>query len=692
MKQIKTRLILMNLCIVAVSFFVVSCPIIWWEYNKLVHSSRNSAENTVRLARTDINLFFSRPEGIVQNVHEYLQTQPLSRETLELYFAALIKDQPDFSELYYSGTVPCRDGGFFYSSDHWLPGADYDQTQRPWFKSGQLNKGIAFSDPYMDMVTHSPVATVTHGLTIGNTFTGVIGLDMQLKKLTGMIENIRLTQSGFSYILDRNGNYITNSDQNKILKVNFFTDQGLAKYATGAAVDSLYMKMNTGTGKYLSISRISKESGWYFVTVGPTSELYSAIRTSIVEICILTVLSMLIALAVSIPIAGRIVKPIHMISEKFASISQGEGDLTQHIMVKNNDELGKLAYYFNVFLDKLSQIIMNIRKNTEELIAGGNDLAENTQTTAAAINEITANIASARTQLKNEAVSVDKVHGSVQIINTTVGELGNHISVQLGSIEYSSAAVEEMVESIASITKMVEQLDANYSELVSAARGGKIMLEEVNSKVGLVIKSSNDLQETNALINNIAHQTNLLAMNAAIEAAHAGSAGSGFAVVADEIRMLAEKSSAQSKATKETLKKMIEMINQTNSSTNKTSTVFNDILERINKLTDIEQQIDTATKEQSAGSNEILKSLTAMKDNSRSVQESEKTIASLTEEVNAEIGSLRDINANLNAGMEEITIGSQNINKAVTDISEQSIKNHTTIALVNTEIERFKID
>ena len=218
------------------------------------------------------------------------------------------------------------------------------------------------------------------------------------------------------------------------------------------------------------------------------------------------------------------------------------------------------------------------------------------------------------------------------------------------------------------------------------------MLEEVNNRVDQVTKNSADLQETNALISNIAHQTNLLAMNAAIEAAHAGDAGSGFAVVADEIRSLAEKSSSQSKTTNGVLKKMVETIKQTSDSTNKAAEVFGDILDRIEKLTELEQRIDTAMKEQSTGSRDILQSLSVMKETSSNVEESGKTIKEITTAMSTEVTLLQNASTAMLAGMDEIAQGSQEINKAVTEISDMSIKNHDNITLVNKEIAKFKTE
>ena len=156
--------------------------------------------------------------------------------------------------------------------------------------------------------------------------------------------------------------------------------------------------------------------------------------------------------------SNTVIGPIRTITNKFAAISAGDADLTQHIKITTHDELGNLSNYFNIFLDKLSLIVENIRKNTKDLANGGHVLSANAQATAAALNEITANITSARTEIGKITKSVNSTHESMQKVNTTITELDNRIQLQFNSIEQSSASVEEMVGNIESVTKLVHSI------------------------------------------------------------------------------------------------------------------------------------------------------------------------------------------------------------------------------------------
>ena len=243
MRSIKNKITFMSVCIVTIASFIIACPVILLEYAKLSQTIQNTSEQTIDLTCANINNSLLRPVTIVKNVHDYILTQPDSKIDLETYLEKLIHDESEFSELYYSGTQPYKDGGFFYASDRWVPDADYDQTQRPWFLAGKSKDGISFSKPYIDIVTNALVATVTYGVKNEGVFQGVVGLDMRLTTLTKNIDKTKLTSSGLSYILDADGNYITNPDQNKILKINFFNDLKLEKYKNTTKKNKTYITL-----------------------------------------------------------------------------------------------------------------------------------------------------------------------------------------------------------------------------------------------------------------------------------------------------------------------------------------------------------------------------------------------------------------------------------------------------------------
>lgn len=189
MKSIKLKLILANVGIVLFSVLLITLPVIVIQYNSQMEETADDAEDKIMQGHTQINLFMQEPISIVHTVSHYLNTHPDNQEAVEEYFEQLLKGKGNFSELYYAGAVPVKDGGFFWANDRWQPPSDYDQTTRAWFKAGQRTQSgdITVSDPYLDSVTNSMVAALSTSVKKHGSFGGVVALDMQLKDLNALV-------------------------------------------------------------------------------------------------------------------------------------------------------------------------------------------------------------------------------------------------------------------------------------------------------------------------------------------------------------------------------------------------------------------------------------------------------------------------------------------------------------------------
>ena len=372
-------------------------------------------------------------------------------------------------------------------------------------------------------------------------------------------------------------------------------------------------------------------------------------------------------------------------------IAKGGGDLTKRIEVKSDDELGQLAGHFNGFQGALADLVREVQQTTQTLGEIGTDLSATMEQTASAAVEISANVESVKRRTVDQSAGATESSATLERISQNVKDLTAVIERQAESVANSSASIEQMVANVISVTRNVERMGTEYLKLIDSAGNGRTMLDKTMGDVKRIAERSERLRDANALIASIAAQTNLLAMNAAIEAAHAGSAGLGFAVVADEIRKLAENAARQSKAIAIDVREISGAITDVVGSSDATASSFTAVVGQIEQLHALEEEIKLAMTEQSAGSSQVLDSLNLINEVTAEVRRGAEEMREGTDAVLGEMGRLLNASVEIESSMTEIAQGANEVSKASNAVADLAVKNRDGISAVAERMGRFKV-
>jgi len=280
---------------------------------------------------------------------------------------------------------------------------------------------------------------------------------------------------------------------------------------------------------------------------------------------------------------------------------------------------------------------------------------------------------------------MEQILGGLDSLNTNIG-------IQADSVAQSSAAIEEMLANIRSVTETLVKNTNNINSLAGSSEAGRTDLQKVSQDIQEIARESEGLLEINSVMQNIASQTNLLSMNAAIEAAHAGESGRGFAVVADEIRKLAENSGKQSKIISAVLKKIKTSIDAITKSTGIVLERFGTIEHEVDTVSSQETHIRNAMEEQKVGSRHILDAVTRLNEITGEVKSSSSQMAATSREVLQQSKRLKSISGEVAEGMDNMTQSSDMITNAVAKVHEISRENRENINELSAEISRFKVE
>lgn len=383
---------------------------------------------------------------------------------------------------------------------------------------------------------------------------------------------------------------------------------------------------------------------------------------------------------------------LDLLAERLGLLADGKRvDLTMTLELLNYDGIGRTAAAFNAFARELRTLITEVREATNSLDEVCADLGGRGLAVESSLGEIVESVADIGTQIEDEASSAEESAESLRSIDAGLERLHSSVERQAESVAAGSSSVEEMLASIQAVSTSVEKVEQSYERLLSSSAEGMRRLDEVSAKAGSVEEKSRQLDDTNAIIAQIASRTNLLAMNAAIEAAHAGEAGAGFSVVADEIRALAERSALQSRDVKKAIVEMRNGIDAIVTATASAREGFAEVGGLIGEVTRFEQEIRASLGEQAEGGRLIRESLGAMRDDTADVRGGAGHMAEAGRSVLQRMDRLLSIAASTRSRAESIASDAGRIREGFAGVTALIEVTTSAIARLNGLTGRFKV-
>lgn len=698
--------LLRAITITIISIVAVICAVVGFQlYKKNIAQFDEFTEQQFSNIERSINLFIRNGKNTVTMLAEnpavknadetlynytgerkdivYTHDSKTKQDITEL-FARMDKNYEEFKEIY-MGT---RWGGFVTSwTEEYQQG--FDPRNRPWYKNAVEANGKVIITPVYISTDGSPVVALAQTIKDPKgAFLGCMGLDLDLTDLASRIGSIRIGKSGYCMLMQNDGLILADpkhADSNlKILK------------ETGIPAFNEIDKMKEGSafimldGKTWKVSVFSlPEVNWKVALLIEQDEILSLFYTLLKNMILIGLFMFVLYFTLAFIFAGALKRYFKRLEIVFGKIASG--DLTDRLAVKKNNEVGRIMMNLNTAIENNHTMICLLKDEADKMNSIGSQLSSSMEETAAAIKQIGENVKGVKEKAMSQAAGVTETVATVEQINGRLSRLVSSIEMQTESINESSVVITRMAENTVKIAKTLDQNNELIKTVYGQTKVGKDGARTANEIVKQIAEKSASLLEASQIIQNIASQTNLLAMNAAIEAAHAGESGKGFAVVADEIRKLAEGSNLQGKQIAAVIKETTEIIHDITEAGSRAEKTFIDVYNLVSQISEKEDSILEVMREQEENGKHVLDAIKRINDVTSEIDSASAEMLEGGNQIGQEMQKLAEITLETTDSMNEIASGADQITIAVKEVSDITQKNKASIENLSNEVSKFKV-
>ncbi|AQS60237.1 methyl-accepting chemotaxis protein [Desulforamulus ferrireducens] len=598
MKSLKVKLALFIAAILIASNGILAFLSVT-TISKEMNQTISDKTQTLNLALQDtINTFLATASNTVNSLSNAPEVKSYNKEQMLLIFRSLQEANKNYLNIYFGDL---EGNLMMYPVAELPPG--YDARAKDWYKGAKEQDKLIFTEVYIDTGSKKQVISVVAPVKDHQgQFIGVVGLDLSLEELNAMINQQKLGQTGYSYIVDTNGKILIHPHADRIGED--IADRNYVKNAL-AGKSGLEQYIDSDGSKKIAYYSIIPLTNWGLFVTQTEAEAFKAVGYIKKDIGLATLVILAVAVLITTLVARNLVRTIASIEQSAGLVAQG--DLTQSIAVNRTDELGQLSQVINSMTGSLKELIGQVKQSAEEVSGTSANLTEITNQTTEANSKITQEI----TQV---AATIEQISAASQEVSASASEAITRVNRGQEKVDEVTTAMEDISRSTAEVARSVQEVNEKAKEV------GKIV----------------------DLITQIAEQTNLLALNAAIEAARAGEQGRGFAVVADEVRKLAE---------------------QTANATRNITTI----------ISEMQSGTQSSVAKMEQGATLVQRGGLAVAEVGAVFHEIHQVIAGLTEQIEQTSSATQDINTNIQnvaALSEEQTAAMEEVNSSIERLSE----------------------